>query len=130
MSMTSYVLDAWAWVEYLRGSEAGQIVRKELELGSEFFTNVVSIAEIVSKFRREGLDSESAWHAVTSLSKTISVKERDAKEAGTIHGTMKKTTPNFSLGDAFVLQTARNRNCRVLTGDPDFEHVKEARMLT
>jgi predicted nucleic acid-binding protein len=128
--MTSYVLDSWAWIEYLRGSEAGQLVKREFELGNEIFTNVVSMAEIISKFRREGLDSESAWHAVTSLSKTVVVQESDAKEAGTIHATIKKTTPNFSLGDAFVLQTARKQGCRVLTGDPDFKRVKEARMLT
>jgi len=130
MFMTSYVLDSWAWVEYLRGSEAGQLVKKELELGSEIHTNVISIAELISKFRREGLDTEAAWQAVTSTSKTMPVKETDAKEAGIIHATAKKASPNFSLADAFVLQTARKLGCRILTGDPDFKRMKEARMLT
>jgi predicted nucleic acid-binding protein len=130
MFMTSYVVDAWAWVEYLRGSEVGQLVKREFELGSEILTSVISMAEVISKFRREGLDAESAWQAVTSLSKTVPVKENDAKEAGIIHATTKKVTPNFSLGDAFVLQTARKQGCRILTGDPDFKRVKEARMLS
>ena len=128
--MTSYVLDAWSWVEYFRGSEKGQLVRKELDIGAEFLTSVISMAEVVSKFKREGLDADSAWNAVTSLSKTVPVKDNDAKEAGIIHATIKKGTPNFSLGDAFVLQTARKLGCPILTGDPDFRRVKEARMLT
>jgi predicted nucleic acid-binding protein len=128
--LTSYVLDAWAWVEYLKGTESGKLVRKELELGNEVLTSVISVAELISKFRREGLDCEGAWRAVTSLSKTVPVKEADAKEAGMIHASTKKTTPNFSLADAFVLQAARTKGFRVLTGDPDFKRVKEARMLT
>jgi len=128
--MTGYVVDSWAWVEYLRGSKAGQAVKKELESGSETLTNVVTLAELASKLTRERLDLESAWRAITALSKTITVKEPDAKDAGILHATMKETTPNFSLADAFVLQTARKHGCRILTGDPDFKGIKEARILT
>ena len=85
------------------------------------------MAEVISKFKREGLDSESAWNAVTSLSKTVAVKDNDAKEAGIIQAATKKKTPNFSLGDAFS-SNSKKRGCRTLTGD--FRRVKEARMLT
>lgn len=128
--MTSYVVDSWAWVEYLRGSKAGQVVKKELDSGSEMLTNVVTLAELASKLRRERLDLESAWRAITALSKTIIVRGPDAKDVGVLHATMKETTPNFSLADAFVLQTARKHGCRILTGDPDFRGMKEARIMT
>lgn len=128
--MVSLLLDAWAWVEYLRGSEAGRRVKREIEVGSRILTNVVTVAEVISKFRREGLPVEAAWHAITSLSRTVPVKEADAREVGDIHATSKKANPNFSLADAFVLQTARKYGCRILTGDPDFKRIKEARMLT
>ena len=42
---------------------------------------------------------------------------------------VKKKIPNFSLCDAFVLQTAKSNDARVLTGDPDFRGIKEALML-
>ncbi len=128
--MNSYVVDSWAWVEYLRGSRVGQLVKKELESGSETLTNVVTLAELTSKLRRERLDLEAAWRAVTGLSKTIAVTETDAKDAGILHAAVKETNANFSLANAFVLQTARKRGCRILTGDPDFKGIKEARMLS
>lgn len=127
--MTSYVVDSWAWVEYLRGSKAGQLVKKELDSGNELLTNAMSLAELTSKLRREHLDVDAVWRVVTALSKTIPVKEKDAKEAGILHATVKETKPNFSLADAFVLHTARKYGCRILTGDPDFERSKEARIL-
>ncbi len=42
-----------AWIEYLRGSRAGESVKKELEEGSEMLTNGVSVAELMSKFKRD-----------------------------------------------------------------------------
>jgi predicted nucleic acid-binding protein len=128
--MTSYVIDSWAWVKCLRGSKVGQAVRNELDSGSEVLTSVISLVELTSKLRRERLDYETAWRPVTSLSKTVPVTEADATDAGTLHAIVKATNPNFSLADAFVLQTARKRGCRILTGDPDFKDIKEARMLT
>lgn len=73
--MTSFVMDSWAWVEYLRGSKAGQLIKRDLDSGSELLTNAISLA------------------------------------------------------DDFVLQTARKHDCRILTGDIDFEGLKEARIL-
>ena len=127
--MTSYVLDSWAWVEYLKGSRPGQVVKRVFERGDEVFTNSVTIAELISKFRRENLDFEDVWRAVTTMSKPVAVKETDAKEAGLIHASVKSKAQNFSLADAFVLQTARKLGCRILTGDPDFKEIDEARML-
>ncbi len=127
--MTNWVVDSWAWIEYIRGSDIGQKLRDELDLGGEIFTHPVTIAELVSKFQREDLDSEDAWKAVTSMSKVISVNSLDAKNAGLAHASTKAKQPNFSLADAFVLQSARKLNCKVLTGDPDFEGIPEAVLL-
>jgi predicted nucleic acid-binding protein len=128
--MTSYVLDSWAWVEYLRGTKKGQVVKTVFERGDEVYTNSVTIAELISKFKREQLDFENAWRAVTTMSKPVVVKETDSKEAGLIHASVKSKSKNFSLADAYVLQTAKKLGCRILTGDPDFKEVGEAHMLT
>jgi predicted nucleic acid-binding protein len=127
--MTDWIADSWAWVEYIRGSDKGTKLRDELERGSEIFTHPVTIAELVSKFKRENLDAEIAWKAVNSTSKVITVDSLDAKEAGLTHASTKAKKPNFSLADAFVLQSARKLNCRILTGDPDFDGIAEAFLL-
>ena len=127
--MTRFVIDSWAWVEYLRGSEAGQKVRKAVEREEEFITHVVTIAEIASKFARERMDVDGAWRAITTLSKIEGLDETDAKDAGLLHASVKEKRSNFSLADAFVLHTARKMNAKVLTGDPDFRGMDEALML-
>lgn len=127
--MPSYIVDSWAWVEYLRGTEAGKRVKEELGLGSEILTHVLTLAELTSKFKREKLDFDNVWRAVTVLSKVITVNETDARDTGILHAAVKEKRANFSLADAFVLHAARKLNCRVLTGDPDFRGIKEAIML-
>ena len=47
-------------------------------------------------------------------------------EAGLLHARVRKGSPNFSLGDAFVLQLARKPRGKVMTGDPDFRGIREA----
>lgn len=126
--MSSHVIDSWAWMEYLDGSKLGSKARPIIE-GGNTLTSVVTIAEVISKVSRAGRDPSIAFNSIVSLSKTIAVDEDLARNAGLLHSTIKKKRPNFSLGDAFVLQTARKLGARVLTGNPDFDGLKEADML-
>lgn len=127
--MSRYVVDSWAWVEYFKGNSRGLRVKEEIEKNTEFMTNSISVAEIISKFKREGMDAEIAWNALITLSRIIPCDEDFAKKVGLTHAEIKKKIPNFSLGDAFVLQTARKFKVKILTGDPDFSDIKEAEMI-
>ncbi len=127
--MSKHVLDSWAWVEYLRGSERGKKVRHEIEESSELFTHLITIAELTSKLKREGMDTTIAWRAVTSVSRVIVPDAMDSKNVGLLHAEIKAKRPNFSLADAFVLHGARKLKATVLTGDRDFEGLREAVML-
>ena len=127
--MNKLVVDSWAWVEYLRGSEAGRKIRERISQGDEMWTSVVSLTEIVSKYRREGLSEQTAVEAIGSLSK-LGVPDRgDAVEAGRIHADVKSKSPNFGLADSFVLQLARKVGAKVLTGDPDFDRLEDAELV-
>lgn len=128
MSISRYVIDSWAWIEYLDGTEAGLKVRSKLEK-SKIFTNSVSIAEVMSKAARTGKDPNVAMDAILSCSVIIKIDELVAKETGLLHAETKRLRPNFSLADAFALQTARRLHAKVLTGDPDFKGLKDAVML-
>lgn len=127
--MTKYALDSWAWIEYLKGSNKGLRIKNEIEQNSELLTNSISVAEIISKVKREEMNVETAWNALTTLSKIIVCDDEFAKNAGLTHAETKKKVPNFSLGDAFVLYTARKFKAKVLTNDPDFSGLKEAELL-
>jgi predicted nucleic acid-binding protein len=127
--MTSLVVDSWAWIEYLSGSEMGKVAAKAMSEASELWTSVASVAEIVSKYRRAGVDETQAMRAVASLSKIGVPDLDDAREAGTVHAELKPKSRNLSFADSFVLQLARKKGAKVLTGDPDFRGLKEAQLL-
>jgi len=125
-----YIIDAYAWVEYLIGSKAGNKVKSALEgENNEIYTCAVTVAEVVSKTVREGRDFETAYDILVSNSHVVDVDEEISKEAGILHAEMRKTKRDFGLADAYVLAAARKINSKVLTGDIHFKGVKEAILI-
>ena len=125
-----YIIDAYAWIEYLIGSKAGEKVKSILEdAANETYTCAVTVAEVVSKTAREGRDFETAYDILLSNSQIVNVDEEISKEAGVLHCEMRKTTRDFGLADAYVLAVARTVNAKILTGDPQFGGVKEAVLI-
>jgi len=128
--MNRCVIDAYAWIEYLIGSKAGDRVRAVLEEeNNEVYTCAVTVAEVVSKTAREGRDFEAAYDILLSNSQVVNVDEEVSKEAGVLYMEMRKTKRDFGLADAYVLAIARRIKSRVLTGDLHFEGVKEAILI-
>ncbi len=128
--MTDIVIDSWAWIEYLDGSDLGSRVRDIILDGrNKLYTHSISIAEIVSKEKRRKKDPETAWKAITNLTKILRADEMDCKAIGLLHAEIKATNKNFGLADSFVLYAARKMRGRVLTGDPDFKGVADAILL-
>jgi predicted nucleic acid-binding protein len=123
------VVDSWAWVEYLRGSETGRKVDARLVSTEDLWTSVVSLTEVVSKYRRERIAEQSAIDAIGSLSRFGIPSRDDAVEAGRIHAEVKPKSPNFGLADSFVLQLARKIGAKVLTGDSDFKGLRDAEYI-
>ena len=128
--MSKYVIDAYAWIEYLRGSRAGEKVRAVFEEENcEIYTCAVTIAEVVSKTAREGQDVEVACGILLNNSQVVNADEEISRRAGLLHAEMRRNERDFGLADACVLATARRLKSRVLTGDPHFRRVKEAVMI-
>jgi predicted nucleic acid-binding protein len=123
------VVDSWAWVEYLRGSETGRKVDAKLVSTEDLWTSVVSLTAVVSKYRRERIAEQAAIEAIGSLSRFGVPNRDDAIEAGRIHAEVKAKSPNFGLADSFVLQLARKVGAKVLTGDSDFRGLREAEYI-
>jgi len=124
------VVDAWAWVEYLIGSEFGTKLKEVLdEDSSEVYTCAITLAEVISKVAREGRDVEAAYTMLLSNSQVINVNEELSKHAGLLHCDMRRSLKDFGLADAYVLATARKLKAKVLTGDMHFKGVKEAVLI-
>ncbi len=123
-----YAIDSWAWIAYFDGAAAGRRV-DDIIRSSETFTSAVTVAEVLSKAERQKKDTEMIFDFMASLSKIVDIDAYMAKDVGQLHAQIKKSSPNFSLADAFALQTAKHLDAKVLTGDPDFKGIKEAELL-
>jgi predicted nucleic acid-binding protein len=128
--LNSYVVDAWAWVEYLIGSERGTKVKEILENESnEIYTCAVTLAEIVSKVAREEKDVETAYSLLLSNSQIIDADEELSRNAGELHAEMRQILKDFGLADSYVLATARKLKSIILTGDAHFNNLTNVVLL-
>ncbi len=122
------MVDAWAWVEYLIGSENGAKLTKILdESGEEVYTCAITVAEVISKVAREKRDVNEAYSILSSNSQIVNIDKELSLHA--IHCEMRKTLKDFGLADAYVLAATRRLNAKVLTGDLHFKNIKDAVML-
>lgn len=131
MVQIKYVVDSWAWIEYLISSPIGEKVKEILENNkNKIYINSIILAEVISKASREKMDTNVAFDALVNLSVIADINGPTfSKEVGLLHTEMRKTMKDFGLADAFVLVTARKLNAHVLTGDPHFKGIKEAIMI-
>ena len=127
--MNKHVIDAYAWIKYLDGSDAGKKVADILEDNDEIYTCAVTIGEVVSKVVRMGKDAKTAYDVLISNSQIITVDEELSLQAGLVHCEMRKNQKDFGLADAYILATARKLKSKILTGDPHFQNTKEAIMI-
>ena len=129
-SMTRFVIDAYAWIEYLEGSEKGKKFAEIIEDNSnELFTSSATSSEVISKFLRVKKDVKIALTAIDTLSTIAVINQELGVEAGFIHYEAKKKSKDFGMLDAFVAATAKKLNAKILTGDPHFKGFKEAVMM-
>jgi len=127
--MTSYIIDAYAWIEYLDGSDLGRKVADVLEDSDSIYTCVITLGEVVSKVARMGKDAKIAYDVLLCNSQIIAADEELSLQAGLVHCEMRKTQKDFGLADAYILAAARKLKTKILTGNPHFQAVKEAIML-
>lgn len=125
--MNRFVIDAYAWIEYLNGSEKGKEVAEIVENDSnDIFTSTSTIAEVISKTMRENKDVQSALNHINNLSVVTSITHEIGILAGQIHFEAKKKNKEFGMLDAFVAATARKITAKILTGDEHFKNFKGA----
>jgi predicted nucleic acid-binding protein len=122
------ILDAYAWIEYLDGTDEGMIVKKLLE-DNDCFTLLINLSEVVSKASRTGRDVEIAYKAIISNSELLTLDAKLAKEGGLLHAEIHKKMRDMSLADSLLLQVAREMDAKVVTGDKHFKGFKEAILI-
>ncbi len=128
--MNKYIVDAWAWIEYFRGTEAGAKLNDIVdESTNDIYTCAITVAEIISKCARDHQDVEAAYNMLLSNSQIIKLDEQISKQAGLLHAKMRQTSKDFGIADAFILAAANKLEATIVTGDPHFKGLKNVIMI-
>ncbi|MFH1376700.1 MAG: PIN domain-containing protein [Candidatus Woesearchaeota archaeon] len=128
--MNNFVIDAYAWIEYFNGTKLGQKVKEIIENADNvIYTNLITVAELVSSYTRNKLSFEEERKIILNLSNLYNLDFGFAEEAGELHVEIKKIRKHMGMADVFVLLTARKLNAKVVTGDEDFRGLKEVIMI-
>ena len=124
----NYLIDSSAWIEYMEGGNSGKEVSEFLKKG-EIFSLSLIIAEVISKVKRMGKDSDLAYKIISSNSKILEVNPEIAKESGLLHAEIKKQKKNFGLIDSIILVSTRKLKAILITKDTHFKGFKEAILI-
>ena len=125
-----FVIDAFAWIEYLIGTEFGAKVKEIIEPEeNEIFVSIITIAEVTSILQRRDMDVNNGYKVITNLAEMYKIDEEFTKEVGILHAEIRKNIKDFGLADAFVLLTARKLGAKIVTGDPHFKTFKESILI-
>ena len=128
--MNSFVIDAYAWIEYFNGTKQGEKVKNIIENPkNKIFTNAVTVAELASSYRRNKLNFDEEKRIILDLSKIYNINLEFAEEAGRLHANIKKERKKIGMADVFILLTAKKLKAKVVTCDEDFIGLKEVFML-
>ena len=117
-----YVIDSYAWVEYFRGSDEGEIAKDYIE-GKICATASVTIAELSEKYKKENKSFEEDFDFIIAKTKIISLNKDIALIAGEMNYEHKRKIKNWGMSDSIILATAKLLNAKVLTGDKHFRNL-------
>jgi len=121
-----YVIDAYAWIEYFRGSKPGEKARHYIE-EEDSATPTVVVAELSRKLLKEverGAETLEGRRAklefVGILTEIVELSRDIAELSGEIDMERKNKVPNWGLADSIILATARKINAKIVKGDRHF----------
>jgi len=126
-SSGSFVIDTFAWVEYLIGSKAGKVAKDYIDGGNSLTPSIV-IVELrkwylkeIEASRRDEQEMQKHFAFIESASRIVPLDMALSLEAGQTDFMMKKRIKNWPIADSIVYATARSRRAQVISGDPHFK---------
>ena len=121
------VIDAYAWIEFFRGSQQGKKLADLLNK-EELITPSMVIAELSFKYAKEKIDFINRFNFIKTKSKICPLDSNLASIAGKIRY-IRKHINGWGIADSIILATAKLFKANILTGDEHFRDLKESIMV-
>ncbi len=113
------LVDSWAWIEYFKGTKAGERAKGIIESSKDVaIVSTINIAEVfhwILRFYGEKMAKEKL-RVIKRRTFVCDVNEEIALRAAEV-----KKERKWGLGDSIIYATAKEEKAKVLTGDPDFK---------
>ena len=117
------LIDSWTWIEYWSGGAHSVQAAKHIEGSEMALASTINLTETffwVLKHYGEKR-AEEKRETLKKRCFLIPVDDPIAVEAARL-----KLKLKTSLADSLILATARSREAKVVTGDPDFKQIPDA----
>lgn len=126
--MRATVLDSYALLAFLRAETGSEVVRGLLEKASDrneyLHMTEVNYAEVQYVIRRK--DGIPAWEQIARELPTLPIAFHPATRDLADVAAELKSRFSISLADAFAAALAKTKRAELVTGDPEFEPLKDA----
>jgi len=119
------VLDSYALLAYLKKEDKYEKVKNLLgSKGAVLLMNEINLGECFYILARErGMDR--ADYFVQSILPSLPIIKRSNTFQDVIEAAKIKSAHALSYADCFAVQTAREENAPIVTGDPEFKKVEK-----
>ena len=121
-----YIVDTYAWVEYLIGSKQGKILDNLLKNKQhKFITMECCIAELVGWTLKNNEDSNKVLDIIKHNSIILPVLTDHWKKAAILRHEFRKKISDFGLIDSILVAKQQELKCKVISGDKHFKTLKD-----
>jgi predicted nucleic acid-binding protein len=127
----NFVIDTYAWIEYFKASEMGEVAKQYIE-NERAVTPTIVVAEISRKLLKDiALGNETSegrlrrLEFIRATSRIVDLDFEIAVEAGEINEKLKEQAIGWGLADSIILCIAKSLNGKVVTGDEHFRKLKD-----
>ena len=127
---SKFILDAYAWIEYILGTKKGLAVRSILlDKSNRIFTMESNLAEIKEWCVRQEYDFNIIFPKIRQVSLIVPVILDDWLRAAEIKTDRRKKMKDFGLIDAVLLAYQEKARATIVTGDPHFKGIDNVKLL-
>ena len=128
--MVRYIIDTYAWIEYLNGSARGEILRKLFnDYDNKFITMECCICELKGFCLKKGIDFSGVFKLVSKNSFIFPVLLDLWVSAAEIKSEMRKKIKDFGIIDAVLLAKQKELDSVIITGDKHFKGLKNVKYI-
>ncbi|MEW6069275.1 MAG: PIN domain-containing protein [Candidatus Thermoplasmatota archaeon] len=125
-----YIVDAYAWIEYFRGTPIGKRAAKIIDNpATELLTLETTLAVIKSWALRNNVPFSELEIIIRHNSDIVHLTAEDWLRASELRHEARKKIPDFGFFDALILAVQEKVKYKILTGDKHFAKFKNVVLL-